>query len=74
MPFYDYKCSECGQVAEYYENTEDNKKEHRCKSCNSLMYRQMSTLMFRFIKRKGLNLSATERKSRWNSPDPKDKI
>lgn len=73
MRFYDYKCPGCGKVKEYYENTDNNVK--RICDCGSLMKRVISPVSFN-IKNKPLywKMSVSERKRRWNSPDPTEKI
>lgn len=80
MPFYDYKCENPAckneELEEYFEGMNDDvKKTHKCRICGKEQKRQLpTTTMHRFVKKKGLNLSATERKRRWNSQDPREKV
>lgn len=72
MPFYDFKCMNCGEIEEFYESM-NNKNEHICKKCNTIMKKQFSTFQFNFKNLpRNHNLSATQRKELWNSNDIKD--
>jgi len=71
MRFYDYKCSACGQIDEYYEQT-DFKDERTCSQCGSPMLRMITAVQFNFqpsLK----DIKHSERRKMWNSKDPKDK-
>jgi len=74
MRFYDYKCIKCNNIKEFYEDTNDDIKVHNC-DCGGEMKRILSSVSFS-IKQKPVywDLSASERKRRWNSPDPSEKI
>jgi predicted nucleic acid-binding Zn ribbon protein len=77
MRFYDYRCQnpECNQVKEFHEPTNADTEKHICQ-CGSEMKRIISSPPAFGFKSKpaGYNLSATERKRRWNSSDPRDKV
>ncbi|MEM3091555.1 MAG: hypothetical protein QXD05_00255 [Candidatus Pacearchaeota archaeon] len=75
MRFYDYKCIRCSKEKEFYENIEDEKYIHRC-DCGGEMMRIIITPPNFYFKKKPVNwdLSASERKRRWNSPDPDEKL
>lgn len=71
MPFYDYKCNNCGnKIIDVYETVKGDC--HNCPLCNSSMSRCISSpIMFRYKDLpKGHNLSATKRREAWNSNDP----
>lgn len=73
MRFFEYKCTDCGEKKDFFENYEDKEKEHLCE-CGGKMKRIISAPNFSFVNRpKNWDMKHSERKRLWNSPDPKDK-
>ena len=82
--FYDYSCKnqQCmSQILhEFFEPTDGDKtKEHPCPHCGIEMQRAISLPSMNFRSAKGNQVpdtwrSKAERKRRWDSPNPRDKI
>jgi len=73
MPFRDYRCTNCKEVKEFHESI--NYDKTRICGCGGVMRRIItSPPSFGFKKSVGLNLSATERRRRWNSKDNREKV
>lgn len=47
MPLYDYKCDDCQEIFEIKKSFED-KSEERCKSCSTIMTRQLTVPAVQF--------------------------
>jgi putative FmdB family regulatory protein len=75
MRFYDYRCT-CGVIKEFYEGTKDDLKPHKCPKCGGKMHRIITTAPSFDFKSSppNANMKHSERRERWNSPDPKVKI
>jgi putative FmdB family regulatory protein len=71
--FYDYKCTACNNIQEYHEEFKDKEIEHPCPACGFAMQRIISAPQFNF-KRPKVDIKHSERRGRWNSPDPRVKI
>ncbi len=75
MPFYDYKCSNCGAILEDVWEMPSDGGGKVCAQCGSKSLNRcigsIAGINFKDLP-KGHNLSATERRRLWNSDDPKD--
>ena len=73
MPFFDFRCSNCNKVLEYFESIRASQEDHTCPECGASMTRLISSPNFNFKDLpKGHNLNATKRRELWNSDDPND--
>ena len=47
MPWYDYKCSKCGEIFEIKSSMSDVKQEYPCDRCNGTAYKIISSFNIR---------------------------
>jgi len=43
MPIYEFKCKHCDTIEEHFHKMSEEKREHICPNCNSMMFRRFST-------------------------------